>query len=576
MTFHKPLIASALALLLGACATSDFDFGGLNGAERYATPSHFGNYLAARQAQYDGDTEAAARLYRRSLLASEEPDPEILERTYVLDVSNGNVERAASLAAMALLMDEDNAFARMTLAVHQMGEGRYVPARVNLEGMNEGPLTTLSGTLLQAWAIAGTGDYDAARDFLSNTPSLEGTELFQLYHNGLLADLAGDEGEAEISYVTAITASGGSSARLIESYGSFLERHDRQDEAIRVYDAFLDLAPQNPLILDARARAERGGRAQPTVASANDGAAEALFSVASVIAGEISYDVPILYLRLALHLRPDLAPAHMLLGELYSDADMNERAVEAYEGVPQNSPLRDRADLQRALALNDLGRTDEGIRVLNRLARDDEDSFEAWLTLGDALRMDSRFDEAVDAYVHAMDLKGPDQPHHWVIYYTYGIALEQSGRWPEAEAAFLHALQLQEDQPYVLNYLGYSWIEQGVHLERALEMLHRAVEQEPLNGLIIDSLGWAYYQLGRYDEAVNYLEVAAELEPGDATVNDHLGDAYWRAGREREARFQWSHALNMDPDEEQLEDLNRKLAEGLDARPATAVNNGGI
>ncbi len=560
MKILQAFLTALSALSLGACATS-----GLGPfSENDVTPSHFGNYLAARQAQYDGDTESAARLYRRSLMAGETPDPEILERAFVLDVSNGNVERAAPLAAMAMLMDQSNGFARMTVAVEQMKRGDYDLAVETLQGLDSGPLTSLSATLMQSWAIAGAGHLSDARAFLSSSEMVQGAELFQSYHGALLADLQGEDAAAEIGYIAAIAGSGGSSVRVIESYGRYLERHDRASEAIRIYDAFLELAPQNPIITASRERAVNGGRVARLIPDVNSGVAESLFSVASVIAGEINVDIPVLYLQLALYLRPDLAEARTLLAELYAEADFPDEAVAQYERIPQGSPLRPRADIRRALLLNELGREDEGIALLTRLSRNERDSFEAWITLGDALRYESRFEEAVDAYANAIELMGEEGPQHWALFYAYGIVLERSNHWAEAERALQHALELQPDHPYVLNYLGYSWIEQGVHLEEAIEMIHRAVEQRPQDGFIVDSLGWGYFQLGRYDEAIEYLETAAELTPGDFTINDHLGDAYWRAGLHRQARFQWNHAMGINPTDEQRAALSRKLSDGLD------------
>ena len=128
------------------------------------------------------------------------------------------------------------------------------------------------------------------------------------------------------------------------------------------------------------------------------------------------------------------------------------------------------------------------------------------------------------------------------MFYFRGICYERSKQWPQAEADLKKALQLYPDQPLVLNYLGYSWIDQGVNLDEGMNMIRRAVEQRPDDGYIVNSLGWANFRIGNYDEAVKELERAVELKPDDPTINDHLGDAYWRVGRVLEARFQWSHA----------------------------------
>src|SRR5207302_9406593 len=118
-------------------------------------------------------------------------------------------------------------------------------------------------------------------------------------------------------------------------------------------------------------------------------------------------------------------------------------------------------------------------------------------------------------------------------------ALERAGRWPRAEADLLHALELQPEQPLVLNYLGYSWVDKGLKLNDAMRMIQRAVDLRPNDGYIVDSLGWAFYRLGNYPQAAQQLEKAVELRPQDPTINDHLGDAYWQTGRAEEARNQW-------------------------------------
>jgi Flp pilus assembly protein TadD len=150
-----------------------------------------------------------------------------------------------------------------------------------------------------------------------------------------------------------------------------------------------------------------------------------------------------------------------------------------------------------------------------------------------------------------------------VIYYFRGICYERSKQWPKAEADMKQALELFPDQPLVLNYLGYSWIDQGINLDDGMRMIQRAVDQRADDGYIVDSLGWAYYRIGNYEEAVKHLERAVELKPEDPTINDHLGDGYWKVGRVLEARFQWSHARDLKPDPEDLAKIEDKLKSGL-------------
>ena len=224
--------------------------------------------------------------------------------------------------------------------------------------------------------------------------------------------------------------------------------------------------------------------------------------------------------------------------------------------------------------LDQLARTDEAVALLRAMAAERPHDYQAMVELGDVLRTHDRFKEAVAAYDDAFQRYGAGQPTDWRLYYSRGIALERSRQWPRAESDFRRALELEPQQPMVLNYLGYTWIDQGVHLDRALGMVERAVALSPNDGYIVDSLGWAYFRLGNYDKATENLERAIELVPEDPTINDHLGDAYWRTGRHLEARFQWNRALSFKPEAGEATKIESKLEHGL-GQPVTAVQSKG-
>ena len=195
---------------------------------------------------------------------------------------------------------------------------------------------------------------------------------------------------------------------------------------------------------------------------------------------------------------------------------------------------------------------------------------EAWSALGSLQRSAKNFDAAAQSYDKAIELVGTPDKSYWTLFYFRGICFERSKQWPKAEADFKRALELFPEQPLVLNYLGYSWVDKGTNLDEAFKMLRRAVDLRPTDGYIVDSLGWAHYKLGHYSEAVQELEKAIELKPADPVVNDHLGDAYWRVNRKIEAHFQWNHARDMDPDPEDAPNILKKIESGLpDEAPPT-------
>ena len=259
------------------------------------------------------------------------------------------------------------------------------------------------------------------------------------------------------------------------------------------------------------------------------------------------------------------------IGDSFQGVDQCEYAIKVYESVPVSSPARRNADIQIGTCLQTLERFGDAAEHLIRVVSANHNDIEAAVQLGNAYRADSRFVEAADTYTQALRVDVGAEKEDWRIYYFRGVSLERSKRWEEAESDLRKALSLNPNQPQVLNYLGYSLVDQGLKLEEALEMIQKAVDARPNDGYIVDSLGWAYYRLGRYDEAVEALETAVQLKAEDPVINDHLGDAYWQVGRKREALFQWAHARDLEPDPEELPKILAKLAGGLDAVPAEDI-----
>jgi tetratricopeptide (TPR) repeat protein len=414
-----------------------------------------------------------------------------------------------------------------------------------------------------AWAQSGMGDTQAA---LATLDTLHGPEWYDIfrpyYHSGLLAEAGGDRSAAGRYYRLAHEADD-RALRIVQSWTRYLAREGRREEALQVLDEFLEVLPDHSLILAHRAEIVAGRTPSPVVASPQEGAAEVLYGIGAALGSESAEEFSAVYLQLALYLAPRHSLALLALADFFERIEDRERAIEAYERIPETSPLRRSGKIHRALNLNDLDRTDEAREELERLIAEDPSDREAIVALGNLLRGNEEFEEAAEVYSLAINQIDVPERRHWTLYYFRGISYERTDRWPQAERDFKQALALEPDQPYVLNYLGYSWVDQNVRLDEALEMIDTAVQLRPNDGYIVDSLGWAYYRLGRYEEAVRELERAVELRSEDPIINDHLGDAYWKVGRRIEARFQWSHARDLDPEPELLDEILHKLEFGL-------------
>jgi tetratricopeptide (TPR) repeat protein len=566
---------AALLAALGGCAGAD----GFSVFQKERADTPYGAYLAGRHAFAVNDSNKAAVYYERAL--NEEPgDPVILERAFTAATTAGDMSRAIPLAKRLTATESGERMARLVLALASVRDGRFAEATREMNAADPGPFTALVGTLTLAWSAVGEGDRDRALEKLGAFDGRAAFALFRTYHEALMLEVLGDREAAGAAFEKAMEASGGGSIRVVQAYASYLSRGGQNDNARAVLTSFLELTGEHPLAEHELARLQKGQTLPPLVANASEGVAEALYGLGSALAGDPSGNLAELYLNLALYMRPDFDIARSLLGGAYEAQKRWADAVAAYDKVGRNSPLYMNARIQTAMALDKLERDDEAIRVLERVARDFPDRIEPLVAMGDIHRAKEKYAEAASEYQRAIELSGKPDERNWTLYYARGICYERLGEWDKAEADLTLALNLSGDHPLVLNYLGYSWIEQHHRLDEALAMIERAVEQRPNDGYIVDSLGWARYRLGEYALAVKYLERAVELQPGDPTINEHLGDAYWKVGRRIEARYQWGHAVALEPEpgrEEILRiklDLNLEAGERAEAEQKTAAPAG--
>ena len=528
-----------------------------------------GNYLAALIAGAERDTVAASTFFREALRADPK-NSELTERAFVAALANGSFPDALALGERLILRDPTNGVANLTLGVQAIKLKQWALARAHLSKGGAARPRDVTATLLTAWTYAGAGDEKKALEVVDRLNDGNFT-IFRDYHAALIADVLADSVEATKRF-KAVYAAEKNTLRLIDAYARFMDRHGDAAEAKRAYQAFDKLVPNHPLVKAALADLAAGKTLDPLVTSADAGAAEVLYGLGAAGGREGDELASMIYLRLSLYLAPTNALALVTLADFYDRVKQDERAVDVYEMIPQDSPLRVNAEIQIGLTLDALGRTDDGIKQVKGIVADRPKDVDALSALANLYSVQKRYDEAEETFTRAIDVIGTPDASNWALFYRRGITRERQNKWPLAESDFKEALTLFPDQPLVLNYLGYSWVDKGMNLEEGFNMLRRAVDQRPNDGFIVDSLGWAHFRLGQYDEAVKDLERAIDLKPSDPVINDHLGDAYWRVGRKLEAKFQWNHARDAQPEKDDLPRILKKIEDGLpEDKPAEAV-----
>ena len=536
--------------------------GGLNLEAGDSVNSSLGDYLAGNFALESGLLAEAASYFERALV--KDPDnPDLRRQLFLLILASGRYDTALEHAGALVAEDAGVAEAQLLLTLDEVRAGRFGDAHRRLQAMAEEGVAGLTVPFIDAWVLFAQDRGNGVDDARVRLDQGEALGPLNGYHKAMMLDLSGRLDQAAPALSSAMPESGPAPLRMLRAYASMLARQDRHQEAIEIIRQQLADRGEQPELADLMTTLATGGSPQPPFADAAGGMADALLGIAEALHQERGNRMAVVYARLAMFARPELAEAALLIGDMMAEQENFEAAIAAYQAVDPGSPLSFLADLRRARALHDMEREDAAFELLEILAAAEPEHIDALVQLGDLLRNDDRYDESEKAYTRAIERIGELGPEHWTLFYARGITYERTKRWPEAEKDFLYALELEPEQPFVLNYLGYSWVDMGMHLDRAKGMLHRAVELRPDDGFIVDSLGWVHFRLGDYDAAVEQLERAVELEPGDPVINDHLGDAYWRVGRQREARYQWRRALTLEPEEDTVADIEEKLRQGL-------------
>jgi Flp pilus assembly protein TadD len=526
----------------------------------YVDASPAGDYLAAFVASEDQDTVAAATFFRE-VLRSDPRNPRLLESAFAAALANGNMADSFTLADRLLKQDPKNGLAHLALGIRAIKARQFSTARNELSLGTTNGQRDITATLLTAWAYAGAGDEKRALATADriNDPRFA---VFRDYHAGLIAQLFDDTAEAGKRLKNAYTAEN-TTLRVVDAYARLIDRQGDTEGAKKAYQSFNQLLPNHPLVMAAINEIAAGRKLDPLIKSADAGAAEVLYGLGAIGSQVNQGLASMIYLRLSLFLDPENSLALVTLADTYERQNQGEQAIDIYQSLNEKSPLRDNSDIQAAMILDTLGKTDDATRRLQSIVAAQPKNSDALLALGNLQRSHKQFVDAIATYTKVLDAAAPDDKSNWSTLYFRGICEERSNQWPAAEADFKKALELSPDQPLVLNYLGYSWVDKGINLDQAFKMLRRAVDLRPTDGFIVDSLGWAYFKLGHYDLAVSQLEKAIDLKPGDPVINDHLGDAYWMIGRKLEANFQWNHARDSSPDPDDLPRILDKIAHGM-------------
>ena len=522
-------------------------------------PSLTGHILAGSFAYEQKDLSSAIKYYEVAQGVNPD-DPTLLEKLFSLYMSAGEMTKAADIAPRLIDLKQDVQQARLVLAVEKFKDRNYVEAEAIIRQTQDDPFSIFVKNMFLMWAAYGQGDDDRARAHAEALLDLKTLDTLAGWNIARLYEALGDNMAANDLFIAVIQKNTMKGSSFFSDYMSFLVSQGRGDEAMMLLENHLPQKDKTPYTLDAYRVVETPSKSAKM--SPAEGLSMGLMELGVIFSGELPAEITLPYLHQALWLDRTSDKARVVIGELLMGMGDESRALDIYGDVKAQSISLTFARLSEARILENQGRKAEAQSLLENLVEKENYSF-TLQTLADFYRRDKQMAKAELIYNKLIDQLEENNDSNWELYFYRGITLEQQDRWDEAEADLLKARRLSGNQPFVLNYLGYSWIDNGINLYQGLEMIKKAVAQEPRNGFFVDSLGWAFYRMKDFGAAVQFLEKATELEPDDPEIIDHLGDALWQSGRQIEARYQWRRALSLEDDATKQKEIEKKIDYGV-------------
>jgi len=527
-----------------------------------------GSFLASRVAIDDNDDEAAVKFLEKAVTLDKE-DIKLRQDFFAALVANGRIGDAAEIAKNTEKLGTRKNLSGYVIAAEEMRKRSWKKAATALKDVAGVDLDKTLREIMLAWINAGERNFEEAQVRINDLNGPEWITVMKNYHSGLLAAMAGDTDLAQeklkavIDNRAVISVLTETYLRSIEAMVRTQSKVGETEQASETLKTGLDIFPSHPPFVALKNGLEAGETLSDLITTPQQGAAEIFYNLASAIERDGVGAITKGYLQIANHLAPESDVILLGLAELYLRQGYYDRSNVFYSDIKETSAFDRIARLEKATNLSRLEKKPEAISELRKLIDEDDKDLAGYMTLGSLFNREKRYREAAEVFDAAAENIGPSQRFHWNLFFRRGISYERLKEWDKAEPNFLKSLELSPNQAEVLNYLGYSWIDQGINLDKGMDMIRKAVELRPRSGFIVDSLGWAHYRLGNFENAVLQLERAVQLMPHDPTINDHLGDAYWKVGRKLEATFQWKIALASETEPDNPEAIEKKLVNGL-------------
>ena len=454
-----------------------------------ATSTHSlpGNYLAGRFARTQLDTEDAADFYGRAL--QRDPGNEVLlEQVFQMEVMAGNWSKALPFAEQLSKVQQTHRMSRFLLGITFFKAGDYAKAEEHFKAASENPIGELTSAIAVGWTKLAAGDATGALAAVDLPKQPDWAQFYLRYHRALMADIAGKKSDARAAFEKMFRQDS-RTLRTALAYAEHAAHHGDNKLALTVLNEQFDKSQgdPHPLSKDLHEKVAANQKVPLLITSPTEGLAEVFYGLGEALTGEGGVSLGTIYLQMALYAKPDHAFALAALANAEETGKRYDDAIATYEKIPKGTALQNAIDIRKAFNLNSLEKIDEAKAILETLAKKDPHDIRPLEALGNIMRSRKKYTEAVDYFTRAINVIGKPDQRHWSYYYARGTAYERLKNWPAAEVDLKKSLSLAPEQPLILNYLGYSWIDQGKNMKEGMKLIEKAVQLKPDDGYIVDS-----------------------------------------------------------------------------------------
>ena len=353
-------------------------------------------------------------------------------------------------------------------------------------------------------------------------------------------------------------------------YINFLVSKNRNNEALEILQRNNDILDTNLLLDQTRSWLKKGKvnkiKRIFNCRNPNHLISEFFYLIANLYSSEENYALSNFYLNLSLYLNSDFIFNNALLAENYLYLEDYQNSKKIYLKFNSKNPIYEWHAKKRLVQIKrKIENNESAINFLNKSFKELENpTVKNYYDLANFYKDFAEYEESIKYYTKVLNNISNDHPLYSNILYRRGISYERLKLWEKSEDDLIQSLSLVPEEPYVLNYLAYSWLERNINLDKSIEMLEVAFNKKKEDPYIIDSLGWGMYLTGRYEEAEKLLQKAVKLMPLDPIVNDHYADILWKLNKNLQANYYWNYVLNLETTENVIKDkIKEKLIFGI-------------